>query len=163
MRLRPASENDMPQLAQLWDEYRMLLCQSNPRFEVVLLEHDIWLQQTGAKLNSPEWMVAVAEADDGLAGFIIASPMGDHTGLIESLVLDAHRYHGGLGRKLVKTACTWLAQQGAKRAFVRVPRHYAVEQAFWRALGGREVKAVDRVHWMETNWKIPPEFMWITL
>lgn len=163
MHLRPASESDIPQIAQLWNEYRTLLCQANPRFEVVLPEYDTWLRQTVTKLNSPGYLVAASEVDDGLAGFIIASLMGDNAGFIESLVLDAHRYHGGLGRELVKMACAWLARQGVIRVFVLVPRHYAVEQAFWRALGGREVKVVDRDYWMETNWEIPPEFMWITL
>lgn len=163
MRLRPASDTDLPQLAQLWQEYRVLLCQSDPHFEALLPDHNSWLHQISAVMADPECIVVAAEADDGLAGFIIARVLDDETGLVESLVLDAHRYHGGLGRELVRAMRAWLAQREVKRVFVRVPRHHAVEQAFWLSLGGREVEAVDKYHWMETRWKIPPEFMWITL
>lgn len=65
-------------------------------------------------------------------------------GLVHSLVLDVHGYHAGAGRMLVDALRGWFRTQGAREMRVSVPRRSAVEQAFWRALGGQD--------WMDELW-----------
>jgi GNAT superfamily N-acetyltransferase len=100
-----------------------------------------WIEQARSLIADPNAVVLVAMPDSGTpAGYVIGAVDDAQRGLIRDIALDAHRYHAGLGRRLVTTVRGWFADHEAAPVLVNVPRFHAVEQAFWRALGAREWK-----------------------
>jgi hypothetical protein len=152
--LRPATAQDLPQLSHLWHEQAMLRAQSDGRFGTSTIE--AWQQHILSLLDHPNATLLVAERQDEngptgeIVGYILASvqPLGyPRLGLIQELALDMHSYQGGVARALVGAARRWFEAQDVNQVAVLVARRHAVEQAFWRALGGNE--------WMEVLWLNP--------
>lgn len=140
MEIRSATEKDLAQLEALHRERVVLLRQSDPRCDFPVENITTWIENTDCTLY-------VGDQDGQVVGYIAGwvhhSPFGvlpPDTGLISELTLDAHKYHGGLGRTLFTTLCEWFSDQDIKQVVVVVPRYHAVEQAFWRALGANEGK-----------------------
>lgn len=136
MNVRPAFPHDTPSLNFLRQERAVLLQQSDPRLLPPSFAFDSALTDAA---------VLVGEQDSRLAGYIVgfinSSPLGNlpgGIGYIAELTLDAHRYHGGLGRILVRALNEWFRGRGANRVIVHVPRYHAVEQAFWYSVGAKE-------------------------
>lgn len=160
MRIRPASPTDPPHLTALWQERAVLLRQSDPRIAPHLPPPEGWQTRLAERLKASGAAVFVIEdGDQPPFGYVITeverAPDTDSAlGVIREMALDAHTYHGGAGRALVNEARRWLAAQPIDRTVALVPRHHAVEQAFWRGLGASE--------WKDETWTIPPQFMWMT-
>jgi hypothetical protein len=133
--IRPASLNDTASLAFLRQERLVLLQQSDARLTAPT-------ESLPEMLDDPHCQVLVGEREGQVVGYAVGyirqSPAGmlpADTGLISELTLDAHKYHGGLGRQLYAELRAWLLEQQVQHIAVRVPRYHAVEQAFWRSLG----------------------------
>jgi ribosomal protein S18 acetylase RimI-like enzyme len=138
--IRSATPKDLAQLQALHQERIVLLRQSDPRCDFPVEKVAAWLENTDCTLY-------VGEQNGEIVGYVVGwvnhSPFGilpPDTGLISELTLDAHKYHGGLGRTLFTTLCEWFSDQDIKQVIVIVPRYHAVEQAFWRALGASETR-----------------------
>lgn len=155
MNIRTAVLDDLPTLADLWQERRIILSQIDPRFRLLPDEREGWLLTMQEKLISVDHPIFTVENDALLVGYICGSIQQNELGLIEEIALDAHRYHGGLGRQLVTMLRQWFEQRDIQRIIVGVPRRMAVEQAFWRSLGAKE--------WMDTTWTTSSQMMWMQL
>lgn len=155
MNIRTVGLEDLPVLADLWQERRIILSQIDPRFRLLSDEPEIWLMAMREKLASSAHRIFVVENEAALVGYICGSIQPNELGLIEEIALDAHRYHGGLGRQLVSALQEWFKQRDIKQIIVGVPRRMAVEQAFWRSLGAKE--------WMDNPWTTSPQMMWMQL
>jgi len=153
--IRSAVLEDIPTLADLWQERRIILSQVDSRFRLLPDEREIWLVGMQEKLVSATHRIFAVENEANLVGYICGSIQPNELGLIEEIALDAHRYHGGLGRQLVRALQEWFKQRDIKQIIVGVPRRMAVEQAFWRSLGAKE--------WMDNPWKTFPQMMWMQL
>jgi GNAT superfamily N-acetyltransferase len=109
-----------------------------------------WVASTDARLSDPQYALFAADSDGALVGYVAGSiyPLPGMSpaqiGLIGEIVLDAHGYHGGVGRALVEALRAWFKSQGVERVAVWTPRNDAVGQAFWRSLGAGE--------WVEILW-----------
>lgn len=142
---RPAHSADLPAIAHLRAERRALLIQSDRRYHALTPgDLDAWLADPAALvivgLDAAGAVLAYATA------WTLVSPYGplpDGLGIIDEWALDAHRYHGGLGRALAATVCGRLRARAGSQIAVLVPRYHAVEQAFWRALGARTADTVE--------------------
>ena len=91
-----------------------------------------------------------AERDGELVGYVVGwlQPMPglvpQQIGLITEIGIDAHGYHGGMGRALVSGLREWFTGQGAAQTVVWTAHYDAVSQAFWRSLGAAE--------WVDVLW-----------
>lgn len=150
--IRTAYSNDLNNLANLWYEQMVIRSQAaglsfhNTREEWITLASD-WIVQKSV-------VIYVAETDGEVTGFVLGH-VEDNTGHIDDMVMDAHTYHGGQGRRLFHTIRDWLNTHTVERIIIHTPRYHAVEQAFWRSLGA-----------VETEWKdapCPPGMMYMTL
>lgn len=101
----------------------MILTQADARFRSHTSPLEDWLQNS-------DICVLVAENHDHIIGYIV----GSVAGIVYDIALDAHTYHAGLGRALWQSLRAWFAQHHLDPITIRVPRHFPVEQAFWRAL-----------------------------
>lgn len=154
MKIRTATTADLPRLADVWQEHMVILGQADPRFAGREQNREQWISKTTCRINARDCMVFVAQVGDDLAGYIAACARADHCGVVDELALDAHTYHGGLGRGLWSALRIWFAERdGVEQILIHVPRYDVVGQAFWRALGATE----------RTDDTCPPEMTWLTL
>jgi GNAT superfamily N-acetyltransferase len=150
--IRTAITDDLPVLAHLWYEKMVMQQQTDQRLRLAPDGREKWIAALQGWLLEPSYAVFVCEADAAVIGYLIVriqpNPPGllpAQSGVIVEAAIDAHRYHGGVGRGLVEAARGWLRQQGVEQLLIDIPRRSAVEQAFWRALGAKEW--IDRL-WM---------------
>ena len=113
IRIRPAAEEDFPELVEL---LRQL-------FELEQdFEPDASKQQAGLSLmlESPFAELLVAECGGRVAGFCgvqlqISPAMGSYAAQIEDLVLHPEFRRRGIGSRLLDAAGAWAKQRGARR------------------------------------------------
>jgi GNAT superfamily N-acetyltransferase len=145
LKTRPASLNDIPRLASLWYEKTVLQQQADPRFRLAPDALERWSQAAQGWIKDSSFAVFAADAEDAPVGYVVVTIepgapglLPERIGAILDLAIDAHGYHGGVGRALVDAARDWLREQGIEQMRIPVARRHAVEQAFWRALGAKE-------------------------
>lgn len=138
MLIRPATPPDLPHVERLREERYTLIRQARPNVSPPAYALADCLGDAGAAFR-----VALVEGDARPAGYGIGwrgGALGAHTlppdhAVIGEVALDMHRYHSGLGRRIVASLCEAFAEWGSIRVWALVPRWHAVEQAFWRSLG----------------------------
>ncbi len=143
MIIRPAQPADFDRIRELHEERLVIIHRP--------VDSDRMLYD---RLYTRDAIVFVGDDGDEIRGFVIGR-ICDGWGVIDEIALDAHHYTGGLGRMMVRQLRERFQQHTIERMVVRAPRYYAVEQAFWRALGAEE--------WKETTWETAPEDMWMIL
>jgi hypothetical protein len=111
----------------------------------------MWAAAAQTWLDDARCGFFAAERDDGtLIAYIVGwlQPMAGLTpssvGLITDIAIDAHGYHGGVGRRLVDTLRGWFAERDVQQMVVWASRYDAVAQAFWRSLGAAD--------WVDVLW-----------
>jgi len=153
--IRPAQSTDLDQLYDLWHERLVIWSQVDQRFETLAQQQrDSWIAQRTKQLTSSTSAIFVGTSEDRVIGYIQGQI--STKAIVEMLVLDAHRYHGGLGRALWKALSAWFKDHDFETFQVKVPRRSLVEQTFWRSLGAIESQLGDG----ETS---SPEWIWLTL
>ena len=130
------------------------MSQSAPHLRRHIGAENDHLAQLGAWLSSPTTKIFCAKQNNIVIGYIVGNQR-DALWVIEEMALDAHAYHRGLGKGLFMALQTWFTEIAPTSIVIRAPRYYAVEQAFWRALGARD--------WTETTWEANPLYTWMIL
>lgn len=155
MKLRAATMDDLATMTEFWQERRTIQAQTDARLSIEPGEYEQW-QRKMSRLITGEvaGRLIVAEGEAGICGFIAGEIGENDVGVIHDLILDAHTYHGGLGRELVSTLREWFSAHGLQQMIVCTPRYYAVEQAFWHSLGAEE--------W-QSGYDSPAEYVWMVL
>lgn len=149
--IRPATEDDLPELARLWHEKTTLQQQFDRRLALAADSRAAWQARMAGWLREGGCGVFVAVNEGGLLGYIIGWEQDTAPGLapeklgaVTDIALDAHRYQGGAGRALVAALRAWFAARGVEQMVAYAHHASAVEQAFWRSLGATE--------WIDTLW-----------
>jgi ribosomal protein S18 acetylase RimI-like enzyme len=137
IRIRPATADDLPSLGRLgallmrvhydFDRLRFLDPGSNPERG--------YASFLGAQLREADATVLVAEAADGVVGYVYAAieplswkELRDECGYIHDLIVDpAHRSHGA-GGALLEAACDWLRSRGMPRVVLGTAEKNAAAQ-----------------------------------
>ena len=146
--IRAATVTDLSTLALLWHE--KLVLQADHRLVPAPNARDLWIEAAQGWLDDARCGFFAAERDGDLVAYAVGwlQPMPGvvptHIGLITEIAIDAHGYHGGVGRSLVQALREWFAARGADQTAVWTPHYDAVSQAFWRSLGAAE--------WMDVLW-----------
>lgn len=151
VKIRFATRNDIPTLANLWVEKMVLIAQADPR---VKLAGDALTQWSSAALDwlsDERCIVYIAEQQDSVLGFAIGwiqtAPPGtipEHIGVITELTLDMHQYQQGLAKALVNELREWFKKREITNIVALVPHRHPMQQAFWRSLGATE--------WIDLMW-----------
>jgi ribosomal protein S18 acetylase RimI-like enzyme len=145
LEIRPATEEDLPQMVHLWREMMDYHARCDARFQpkpspeaerawTKYVQDTIW--------TSDEWCVFVAERDGELVGQICgelreAVPVfRSHTyGYVTDIVVDPATRRLGIGRALLDALREWMAERGADHLQLQVLHANPASQAFWRAMG----------------------------
>lgn len=155
MKLCLAHIDDIGGLGDLWEERRIIQAQADPRLALKPGERANWEALMKYLIAGEiDGRVMVAIKDGALIGFIAGDIVDTRVGRVRDLTLDAHTYHGGLGRELVGALRAWYAERNITQMAICVPRFHAVEQAFWRSLGADEWHA---------QWECSAEYIWLLL
>ncbi|MEO8397359.1 MAG: GNAT family N-acetyltransferase [Chloroflexota bacterium] len=146
--IRAATVIDLPALAHLWHEKMVL--QADHRTLPAPNARDLWMAAAHTWLSDARCGFFAAERDQEVIGYIVGwlQPMPglvpEQIGLITEIAIDAHGYHGGVGRALVAALRNWFSGKGASKIAIWTPHYDAVSQAFWRSLGAAE--------WVDVLW-----------
>ncbi|MDZ4768959.1 MAG: hypothetical protein SGJ24_07515 [Chloroflexota bacterium] len=142
--IRAMHIDDLPVLYPLWQEQVNLLAQAESRPTVA--QPSAWTTAMTSCLENPRavCLTAVDPSDDSVPGYLLGwegmigllPGQDSRLGVISELVIEMHRYRGGLARALVEAAREAFAQRGIARLVALSPRHAVISQAFWRSLGG---------------------------
>ena len=161
MDVRKVQKDDITQLLDLWEERQVLLQQADPRFAIHVLDRQGLEASLLNYMDHDAIRILVAVQDDQQVGFIVGEITAIGIGKISVMALDAHKYYAGVGRQLYYALKANFEEASVTRVVAIVPRFHAVEQAFWRSLGGEEFIVTKDMD--EEQWKIPRVFMWMTL
>ena len=144
MRIRAAKLTDLQGAAQLWFERIAFLRESDAN---ILLAPDairLWRQQAKHWIDEGDYAFFVAESNQEFAGFVVVGTKENlawldppRVGQIVEMVLDLHRPYRGLSSALLERAAAWLRGQNIAVLEVEPNAYYPVEEAFWRAQGGK--------------------------
>ena len=133
IRTRFAEERDLPQVADLFDQYR--------RFYEQPADADLALRFLTARMTGKESVILVAEADDAaLAGFCQMYPTFCSVAAAPTLVLydlfvaPAYR-RAGVGRLLMQAAEACGAKAGVARMDLQTARSNLPAQSLYESLG----------------------------
>lgn len=153
--VRIATLNDIPRLADLWQEKTAVLQQFDRRVGAAPDGMARWSAAAAGWLNDPRCAVFVIEtnkdASEKVAGYVIGwiqpnTPglMPEQYGVITDIAFDMHDQRGGQARELLGPLRDWFAAQGISAIVAQVSSRSVVEQAFWRSLGATE--------WVDLMW-----------
>lgn len=144
MRIRKAKETDLPGVTQLWFERIAYLCELDD--SIVLAQDAVlrWRRQANRWIDEENPAFFVAEAAGEIVGFVVVRTteirpwlQPPRIGEILEMALDLHRPHHGLSSALLEWARSWLRAKDIDILQVEPNAHYPVEEAFWRAQGGK--------------------------
>ncbi|MEW9897511.1 GNAT family N-acetyltransferase [Chitinivorax sp. PXF-14] len=132
LHVRLATPADLDRLALLFDAYR----------QFYTLPADLALSRAylGERMRKAESLLLVADAGDGLAGFIqmyptFSSLAADRIYTLEDLFVDpAYRGHG-VGRQLMTAAAAAGRERGAVQLVLSTATDNATAQALYESLG----------------------------
>ena len=151
MNVQLATSDDLPTLADIWYENKVLNQQSDAGLKLLPDAKNCWAQDAHGWLLNPRCRIWVAVRESVVAGYIIAwlqeMPSGfepSTVGCITEMALDLHRASGGAGRDLLNAARQWFAAQNIENVIAHVPYRQPVQQAFWRGQGARD--------WVDLMW-----------
>ena len=144
MKIRLATERDLPQAAVLWHARMALLQQSDAYFALRPDAEREWRRRAAGWLADARAAMFAAEDEAGLRGYVVVATADNLPGLqppllgrISDMALDLHQAHPGLAGRLLARAQGWLQERGIERLLVDVPARYPLEEAFWRGQGAQ--------------------------
>lgn len=120
--LRPYREGDRAQVVRLWHEAELTIPANDPERDIAFCR------------GSRHGEVFVAALGSDVVGTVMAGHDG-HRGWVYYVAIAADRRRQGIGRRLVRHAEAWLAQQGVPKLNLLIRSHNAQVQAFYERLG----------------------------
>lgn len=118
-------DSDIPSIANLMNRaYRGVGGSSGWSHEEAYLEGDrttVALLRTDISAKPSASLLKWIDEDSGaLNGCVWLEPVGDETWYLGSLAIDPELQNGGLGRRMLAAAETWVRERGAKRVRMTV-------------------------------------------
>jgi ribosomal protein S18 acetylase RimI-like enzyme len=141
-RVRPARNQDLDRIAELWSAITLHHAHLDPFFRMREGGGDALRELLGAMLRDRDAEILVYDVDGDLPGLCIVR-IDRAPAILEEVeraeitdlgVRESLRRRG-IGRSLVAEALLWVKASGVGRVEVQVARGNVEGQAFWRAAG----------------------------
>ncbi|MEM6284709.1 MAG: GNAT family N-acetyltransferase [Chloroflexota bacterium] len=150
--VRECKQDDLPRLIEIWKEQTDIELQLDER-----LQSPYYYSTYGggayiggaisASVNPDvnHTHVVVALKGEGIVGFLWLFLGGrvdtvPTQAIVREMAIDSHDGQGGVGTALLDRCMEILREHGITALTVTAPKHHAVQQAFWRAKGGRVIQ-----------------------
>jgi ribosomal protein S18 acetylase RimI-like enzyme len=146
MQIRAARPEDLPELARLFDAYRVFY-----RAPSDLAAAERFLRDRFARGDS-HLFVALSPREVKLAGFTQLYPSFSSVSMariyvLNDLFVDPAARRGGVGRALLEAAHAFARSQGAVRVSLETAVDNATAQRLYEAVGYARDAAFYRYHW----------------
>lgn len=145
MNIRIARLDDLNAIKELWREMMDFHRARDEYFSRSERGHERHGEYVRRNIESPEWLVIVADEDQSVIGFAMGKidsypPVYKHThfGFVADIVVNESFRGRGIGRELYNQMLPWFREQGIDRVEINVASTNEVSQAFWRRMGFRE-------------------------
>lgn len=145
MLVRKATSHDIEAMKILWKEFIDFHRSRDAFFTRSEEGHTRFGEFVQKNMDDRDWLVLVAEVDDGVCGYCMAAiqtypPVYTNTryGLVQDIAVTASHRRQGIGRELFRHACAWFKDHGVERIELEVAASNEVSVAFWERLGFRE-------------------------
>jgi len=133
VRIRPATKNDMEEMADLIE----ILFKLEPDF---IIEREKQKKGLSALIDSDSAFVAVAEHRGRVVGMctcqrLISTAEGGNSGIIEDLVVSSEIRKKGIGKSLIRNVALWAEKHGISRLQLLADRDNYGALGFYRKTG----------------------------
>lgn len=142
---RRARREDFPRLVELWREMMDFHTGLDPRFQTAPAGREAYLQFLEETSRQLDAAIFVAEREDRLLGYTIASILVNPAiyalpqyGYISEMAVDEASRGAGVGHALWQAAAEWLGRRGLTVVQLNVSPLNERGQKFWRGLGFRD-------------------------
>jgi ribosomal protein S18 acetylase RimI-like enzyme len=151
--IRQARPQDLDEILRLWVQMVEFHTELDPalhmRTDGEALESMRTYLQAGLENPGSRLLVAEIPHAPGLAGFLFAhvrniSPLAvpPTAGFVSDICVDDHLRRHGIGQELFRAARDWLRERGQTIVRLNAATSNPVSQAYWRAMGLRELMLV---------------------
>lgn len=148
MKIRIASEDDVPAIGQMWEklaQYHNLLDPALP--PAARGGGRVYGRRLIARLNDSQTRIFVAEQDGELIGYALAVIVDiipdmfiqENSGFLADIFVDDRFRRQGVGRALVDAVTAWLREHGIRSYEWHVAEQNEAAQRFWESVGGRRI------------------------
>jgi ribosomal protein S18 acetylase RimI-like enzyme len=151
--IRPATEDDLDTLDELWWKSAHYHEELEPRFQYASDATQATREFMSKQIQSKTARFWVAQDDDDIIGYIEAMVVERppihaqrKIGYIGSLYVKTDARRKGIGVRLWETAHTWLIENGATIINLMVATENPVALEFWKKLNFREIMVRLELH-----------------
>jgi ribosomal protein S18 acetylase RimI-like enzyme len=149
IKYREATEQDIPQIVELWNEFIDFHKSRDPFFSRSKEGSENFGKFILVNLKKDDAIVYVAEANPEVVAYILASinsypPVFEihKYGLIYDLAVTSGYRRKGIGERLFGMAKEWLVIKGVQRIEIEVATANEVSTAFWTKMAFKPYKKV---------------------
>ena len=150
MKLRPATIEDIPQIALLWREMADMHAAWQPMYELIAEPEEAYLAHIKANLAKDNYLLIVAEIENEIIGYSTLSfskrPelfLKKLSASIEDTCVKAEYRKAGIGRQLTKELIKIARERGVELITLGVEVNNEVGNIFWKEMGFKP--AVNRM------------------
>jgi GNAT superfamily N-acetyltransferase len=140
--IRRAVAEDVPSILELWKELMDFHKERDRLFSRSATGHEGFADFITGHMSSDTSCVFVAEAGTDIVGYCLAiveeyPPVLEikEYGLVQDVAVTEKYRRGGIGKRLLKEARSWLSEKGIRRIEARVARTNGVATRFWAKMG----------------------------
>ena len=133
--LRPAEPGDVAAMSALWAQKAALMRQLDRRYRAAYRDHAHCEASLLADLADSQRRVITAWNRERLVGQIVGALDGPEQAVVLDLTTELHTSQSGIGRQLYAHLSPWFVAHGVRQITLPHVAAWAVEDAFWRAMG----------------------------
>jgi ribosomal protein S18 acetylase RimI-like enzyme len=144
LHIRAYRNGDRDTLVALWDRCGLLVSHNDPGRDIAL-----WSASCNAE-------IFVGVQNDRIVASVCVGHDG-HRGYVYYVAVDPTARKGGLGRRMMRHAETWLARLGVPKMNLMVRENNEQVHAFYRSIGYEETPRTVFGHWLTGDGQPPKD------
>jgi GNAT superfamily N-acetyltransferase len=142
MEIRPANQDDVPGLVDLWIEFMDFHTALDPDYVRSPDAVKNWTAYVTEKISDEKFRIIVAVDEGRLVGHLVATlkeypPVFTlkNYGFVQEIAVNYAYRRKGVGRRLYDAAEEWLLSAGVSRIQINVDTDNETSRGFWNAVG----------------------------
>lgn len=152
IRIRDAVEEDLPRVADLWEELARYHESLSEHFRLAWDSKRRWSEYLRTKFSEPSTKLIVAEEDGRLVGFMLCllSPNAPiykerKVGVVSDVFVQEPRRRKGVAKKMLASAIQWFRKNKVSSVQLAVAHDNIEARLVWRKLGFEPYMVYERL------------------